>query len=98
MTAYTTLIYDMQVSDSFNQRTWTIYLGLIYSLPVQVKLCFRFWNKEVSMPSKQEMLLDTNHEIELQWTRLNNRRAHLLGDRQVYITTSSLIFLPINQH
>lgn len=57
------------------------YTTLIYDM--QVQLCFRYWNGEVPMPSEQEMLADTNHDMTVQYARQTKGRAHLLGDRQV---------------
>lgn len=47
-------------------------------------MCFRFWNKEIELPSKNDMLQDTEIQMQKQWDRgFTVRKAHSFGDDQV---------------
>lgn len=56
---------------------------LMYDM--QVQLCFRYWNNEIPMPSREEMLADTKLEMQKQQSKSEQlRKSHLLGVDQVF--------------
>lgn len=76
-----TLMYDLQVSDKFScQHIHDKLLPLF----LKVRLCLKYWTNALEMPSKDDMLKDTDIQMKKQWDKGNSKReAHLLGPDQV---------------
>lgn len=72
---------------SVNRYLKTLFLFLNFknfSFLQKVRLCLKFWTNELKMPSKSEMLADTEVQMKKQWDKNEpKRRAHLLGSDQV---------------
>lgn len=44
----------------------------------------RYFSKELQLPTKEEMLKDTNDEMEKRWAQgYKKRQAHMMGQHQV---------------
>lgn len=50
----------------------------------QVRLCLKYWNGDIQLPSRDEMLKQTAEEMEARKAKgIAFRVLHLLGDYQV---------------
>lgn len=53
---------------------------------VQVRFCMKFLTREKELPSREEMLRETNDEMEKRWAKgYKKRQAHMMGPVQVSI-------------
>lgn len=51
---------------------------------LQVRFVMKFFSKQKQLPSKKEMLEDTNNEMEKRWAQgYKKRQAHMMGPAQV---------------
>lgn len=51
---------------------------------IQVRFCMKFLTKEKELPSRKEMLQDTDEEMEKRWAKgYKKRQAHMMGPVQV---------------
>lgn len=56
---------------------------MMYDL--QARLCLRYWNNEILMPTKLQMLEDYRIETDRRNLKNNIRKSHLLNEDQVYV-------------
>ncbi|XP_031630062.1 flavin-containing monooxygenase FMO GS-OX5-like isoform X2 [Contarinia nasturtii] len=63
-----------------------------YMYDLQARLCLKFWNNEIIIPTKAEMLEDFEAERKRRKETGNNRQTHLLGvDQNSYLRDISKI-------
>lgn len=52
----------------------------------------KFFSKQKDLPSKEEMLAETNREMEERWAQgYKKRQAHMMGPAQVCVSSIALL-------
>lgn len=75
-------MFDLQVLTHFRRWIRNVF-KLIYSKCSQVRFCIKFLTKQKELPSKEEMLRETNEEMEKRWAKgYKKRQAHMMGPDQ----------------
>lgn len=53
-------------------------------IDLQVRFCLQYFTGKVPLPSREEMLADTQRDMKMRWERgFKTKQAHMLGDLQV---------------
>lgn len=58
-----------------------------YMYDLQARLCLKFWNGDIELPTKEQMLEEFRVETERRIEKGNDiRKSHLLGEDQVSLS------------